>query len=478
MKYYIISGEASGDLHGSNLMKELHKLDARADFRCWGGDLMEAAGGKLVKHYRELAFMGFAEVIQNLGTIFKNISFCKKDIKAYQPDVLILVDYPGFNLRIAKWARLQGLKIVYYISPQIWAWKESRIHSIKKNVDKMLVILPFEKEFYARWNFKAEYVGHPLVEVVDDFQRSQVAGQWSIVNGEWAMVNGEWAMVNGQWSIVNGQYDRKSNTVNDDPLTNDPTTNDPITNDPLTNDPLTNDPTTNDPITNDPLTNDPITNDPLTNDPLTNDPTINAPMTSEPMTNALIGAPKIIALLPGSRQQEILKKLPIMLQVADHFADYQFVLAKAPGLASEFYESLVAPYKNVASVSNKTYDLLSQATAALVTSGTATLETALFAVPEVVCYKGNKISYHIARKLIKIKYISLVNLIMDKEVVKELIQDELKVENLVKELKLLLFDEAKKETLQKDYKKLRTLLSAGGHASCNAAKSIYAMLSP
>lgn len=403
MKYYIISGEASGDLHGSNLMKELRKLDGKADFRCWGGDLMEAAGGKLVKHYRELAFMGFAEVIQNLGTIFKNISFCKKDIRSYQPDVLILVDYPGFNLRIAKWARQQGLKIVYYISPQIWAWKESRIHSIKKNVDKMLVILPFEKDFYARWNFEVEYVGHPLVEVVDDFQRSQATRKWSMVNGQYLKAN-------------------------------------------------------------EPMTNDSLTTDLLTTDSLT----IN-PMTEE-------FPKKIIALLPGSRQQEILKKLPIMLQVADHFTDYQFVLAKAPGLPAEFYESLVAPCENVSAVSNKTYDLLSQSTAALVTSGTATLETALFAVPEVVCYKGNKISYHIARKLIKIKYISLVNLIMDKEVVKELIQDELTVENLVNELNLLLFDEDKKSVLQKDYKELRTLLSSGGHASANAAKSIYAML--
>ncbi len=398
MKYYIISGEASGDLHGSNLMKELHKLDGSADFRCWGGDLMEAAGGKLVKHYRELAFMGFAEVIQNLGTIFKNISFCKKDIKAYQPDVLILVDYPGFNLRIARWARQQGLKIVYYISPQIWAWKESRIHSIKKNVDKMLVILPFEKDFYARWNFEAEYVGHPLVEVVDDYQRSQATGQWSLVDGKYVRAN-------------------------------------------------------------EPMTTDLLTTDLLSTDPITQEV-----------------SKKIIALLPGSRQQEILKKLPIMLQVADQFTDYQFVLAKAPGLPAEFYESLVAPYKNVAAVSNKTYELLSKSAAALVTSGTATLETALFAVPEVVCYKGNKISYHIARKLIKIKYICLVNLIMDKEVVKELIQDELTVENLVRELNLLLYDEGKRISLQKDYKDLRTILSAGGHASANAARSIYAML--
>ncbi len=370
MKYYIISGEASGDLHGSNLIKELQTLDGDADFRCWGGDLMVATGATLVKHYRDLAFMGFAEVIQNIGTIFKNISFCKNDIKAYQPDVLILVDYPGFNLRIAKWARQQGLKIVYYISPQIWAWKESRIHSIKKNVDKMLVILPFEKDFYARWNFQAEYVGHPLVEVIDNFERTHV----------------------------------------------------------------------------------------------------------EQTDDANADAAPIIALLPGSRQQEILKKLPIMMQVANHFPNYRFVLAKAPGLPSEFYESLVAPFKNVAAVNNKTYELLSQSTAALVTSGTATLETALFAVPEVVCYKGNKISYEIARRLIKIKYICLVNLIMDKEVVKELIQDDLTVENLVKELNLLLFDEAKKAALQKDYAALRELLSAGGHASANAAKSIHQFL--
>jgi lipid-A-disaccharide synthase len=173
MKYYIISGEASGDLHGSNLIKELHKLDANASIRCWGGDLMQAAGATLVKHYRDLAFMGFTEVIKNIGTIFKNIAFCKQDILEHRPDVLILVDYPGFNLRIAKWAREQGLKIVYYISPQIWAWKENRIHSIKKNVDKMLVILPFEKDFYRKWDFEVEYVGHPLVEVIDEFAANE-----------------------------------------------------------------------------------------------------------------------------------------------------------------------------------------------------------------------------------------------------------------------------------------------------------------
>ena len=367
MKYYIISGEASGDLHGSNLIKELQNLDSLADIRCWGGDLMQATGATVVKHYRDLAFMGFTEVIKNIGTIFKNISFCKKDISAYKPDVLILIDYPGFNLRIAEWAKKQGLKIVYYISPQIWAWKESRVHSIKKNVDKMLVILPFEKRFYEKWNFEVEYVGHPLIEVIGKFKQES---------------------------------------------------------------------------------------------------------TGLPFT----GNEQVVALLPGSRKQEILKKLPIMLEVAKHFPEHLFMVAKAPGLTDEFYAVLLQPYSNVRSVTNKTYDLLLSAKAALVTSGTATLETALFDVPEVICYKGNKISYLIARQLIKIKYIGLVNLIMDKEVVKELIQDDLTVNNLVAELKQLLFDNDKKARLQKDYRELKALLTAGGNASANAARSIYNLL--
>ncbi len=388
MKYYIISGEASGDLHGSNLIKELHKLDADASVRCWGGDLMEAAGATLVKHYRDLAFMGFTEVIKNIGTIFKNIAFCKADILQHRPDILVLVDYPGFNLRIAKWAREQGLRIVYYISPQIWAWKENRIHSIKKNVDKMLVILPFEKEFYRKWNFEVEYVGHPLVEVVEEF-----VSRKSLVN---------------ESMVIKG--------------TDDLTINDPMTN----------------------------------NDKKTS-------------------RTKIIALLPGSRKQEILKKLPVMLEVARFFPDYKFVVAKAPGLTDAFYNDLLSPYKNVDAVANKTYDLLYNAEAAIVTSGTATLETALFAVPEVICYKSNNISYQIAKRLVKIKYICLVNLIMDKVVVRELIQDDLTVENLVAELNKLLFDEDRKLQLKQDYGALKTLLRAGGHASANAARSIYAM---
>jgi lipid-A-disaccharide synthase len=383
MKYYIIAGEASGDLHGSNLIKELRKLDAAANIRCWGGDKMEAAGATLVKHYRDLAFMGFIEVIKNLRTIFKNIDFCKKDIVDNKPDVLILIDYPGFNLRIAKWAKQQrlfaesGVKIIYYISPQVWAWKESRVKGIKENVDKMLVILPFEKEFYKKWNYEVEYVGHPLVEVVEEFRIRSLESE-----------------IKNRVPII--------------------------------------------------------------------------PNFKLPVTNSFI-----IALLPGSRQQEILKKLPIMLQVTKYFPNYQFVVAKAPGLEENFYNYLLAPYKNVSAVVNKTYELLAQSKAALVTSGTATLETALFAVPQVICYKGNTISYKIAKALVKIKYIGLVNLIMDKEVVKELIQDKLTVENLKTALDQLLTNEKKQLQLQQDYLSLKNLLSKGGHASANAAKSIY-----
>jgi lipid-A-disaccharide synthase len=372
MKYYIISGEASGDLHGSNLIKELKKRDAAADIRCWGGDKMQAAGATLVKHYKELAFMGFLEVIKNLGTILKNIKVCKEDILQYKPTALILIDYPGFNLRIAKWAKENGIPVIYYISPQVWAWKENRVKLIKKCVDKMLVILPFEKEFYKKWNYEVEYVGHPLVEVVDEFQESRIKDQESSAKDQ-----------------------ESKNTI---------------------------------------------------------------------------------ALLPGSRQQEILKKLPIMLEVAKHFPHYEFVVAKAPGLDESFYAELLAPYKNVSSVVNKTYELLVQSKAALVTSGTATLETALFAVPEVICYKGSAFSYQIAKRLIKIKFIGLVNLIMDKEVVKELIQDELTVDNLKYELNLLLTDKAKQQQLKEDYAALKTLLSKGGHASANAAASIYSYL--
>jgi lipid-A-disaccharide synthase len=364
MKYYIISGEASGDLHGSNLIKELHLQDASANIRCWGGDLMQAAGATLVKHYRELAFMGFAEVIKNLPTIFRNIKFCKEDITAFQPDIIILIDYPGFNLRIAEWAKQQGYKIVYYISPQVWAWKENRVKKMKQCIDKMLVILPFEKEYYQnKWNWEVEYVGHPLVEVVEASQKSGVGSEKLGEN--------------------------------------------------------------------------------------------------------------IIALLPGSRKQEITKKLPIMLEVSKSFPDYQFIVAQAPGQEDTFYQPFLQSYQNVSSTKNKTYELLMQSSAALVTSGTATLETALFAVPEAVCYKASTISYEIGKRVVNVKFISLVNLIMNKLIVKEFIQKDLTVENLTVELNELLNNEERKKQLSKDYADLKSLLSQGGHASAKAAKSIY-----
>lgn len=368
MKYYLIAGEASGDLHGSNLIKELKKQDAQADIRCWGGDLMQAAGGHLVKHYKDLAFMGFVEVLSNLRTIFRNLDFCKQDILDYQPDALILIDYPGFNLRMASWAHAQrsNFKIIYYISPQVWAWKENRVKQIRECVDKMLVILPFEKDFYRKWHYEVEYVGHPLVEVIDNYQAPAGA----------------------------------------------------------------------------------------------------IPEFDKP----------IIALLPGSRKQEILKKLPVMLKVSEFFPGYQFVVAQAPGQDQAFYNEILAPYPQVAAVSNQTYALLQKAHAACVTSGTATLETALFGVPEVVCYKGSAISYHIARRLIKVKYISLVNLIMDKLIVKELIQDDLTPVNLRRELDSLLDDPDRRRQLTRDYQDLKHLLSQGGHASANAAHSIVAFL--
>lgn len=367
MKYYIIAGEASGDLHGSNLIAALKKLDGAADIRCWGGDKMQAAGGTLVKHYRDLAFMGFTEVLMNLRTIFKNLAFCKEDILQYKPDTLILIDYPGFNLRIAKWAKQQGLKVIYYISPQVWAWKEGRVKMMKECIDKMLVILPFEKDYYQnKWNWEVEYVGHPLVE---EIERHKAQG-----------------------------------------------------------------------------------------------------------TRHKLSDKPIVALLPGSRKQEIAKKLPVMLEVSKSFPDHQFIVAEAPSVDDTFYRTFTEKYSNVSAVKNQTYDLLLQSKAALVTSGTATLETALFGVPEVVCYKGSYISYQIGKRLVKVKYISLVNLIMDKLVVKELIQNDMTSANLKKELALLLTDEKKIEMIKKDYAALKDLLSQGGNASAKAASLIYDLL--
>jgi lipid-A-disaccharide synthase len=362
MKYYIIAGEASGDLHGSNLIKELQELDGDANIRCWGGGKMEATGASLVKHYKELAFMGFAEVIKNLPAILKNIQFCKNDISFFGPDVIIFIDYPGFNLRIAKWAKEKNFKTVFYISPQVWAWKESRVKSIKHDIDKMIVILPFEKDFYKKWNYEVEYVGHPLVEVIEKFKKDHPG------------------------------IKKSSSTI---------------------------------------------------------------------------------ALLPGSRKQEIKSKLPVMLAATKNFPDYQFIVAKAPSIEDEFYDGFVKDYANVKMIANDTYSLLMKSAAALVTSGTATLETALFDVPEVVCYKAGHISYQIAKRLVKLKFICLVNLIMNREVVKELIQNDLTPERITSELKKILEDSSKREKLAEDYLQLKQLLSEGGNASKNAAASIY-----
>ncbi len=367
MKYYIIAGEASGDLHGSNLIKEIRKLDSAAVIRCWGGDKMQSAGGDLVKHYRDLAFMGFTEVLMNLGTILRNIKFCKKDILKFKPDALILIDYPGFNLRIAHWAKQQGLKVIYYISPQVWAWKENRVKKMKQCIDKMLVILPFEKDYYKnKWDWEVEYVGHPLVEEVERYKAQ------------------------------------------------------------------------------------------ATSDQLSDKP--------------------IIALLPGSRKQEIAKKLPIMLKTSKNFPGYQFIVAEAPSVDESFYKTFTEKYSNVSALKNQTYELLMQAKAALVTSGTATLETALFGVPEVVCYKGSFISYQIGKRLVSVKYICLVNLIMDKPVVKELIQHEMTAKNFEKELSSILTNENTISRIKTDYDALKNLLSVHGNASANAAQSIVSFL--
>lgn len=365
MKYYIIAGEASGDLHGSNLMKAIHNTDVHADIRFWGGDLMQAVGGTLVKHYKERAFMGFIEVIMNLNKIFKLISFCKKDIESFNPDVIVFIDNSGFNLRIAKWAKQAGFKTHYYISPQVWASRASRVKAIKRDIDAMYVILPFVKPFYKKHNYEVHFVGHPLIDAIAN--REQV-----------------------------DEFEfRTEHALNDKP---------------------------------------------------------------------------IIALLPGSRKQEITKMLSVMLSLVDDYPKYQFVIAGAPSQDYSFYETFIKS-NNVKFISNKTYDLLSISMAALVTSGTATLETALFKVPQVVCYKGSNISYQIAKRIITLKFISLVNLVMDREVVTELIQNDFNKTRLKQELDHILNLDSRKK-LFLDYFELEKILGGKG-ASKKTAKLIY-----
>jgi len=368
MRYYLIAGEASGDLHGSNLVKALRKKDSDAMVQGWGGDLMNAAGVRITKHYRDLAFMGFYEVVKNIATIRKNFKTCKADILAFQPDVVILIDYPGFNLRMAKWIKKKGFKIIYYISPQIWAWHTSRVHNIKKFIDQMLVILPFEKIFYKQYNYEVDFVGHPLLDHLVD--------------------------------LPSADDFRIEHDLDDRP---------------------------------------------------------------------------VIALLPGSRKQEIKRMLTGMLAVVDDFKNYQFVIAGAPAIPLAYYRSLVAEEKFSEAftpkvVNNQTYKLLSLSHAALVTSGTATLETALFDVPQVVCYDGNPLSFQLARKLVKVKYISLVNLVLDYPLVKELIQSDFNKKKITTELNKIL-DKNRRYEILAGYADLRKALGNVG-ASERAAEKI------
>lgn len=361
MKYYIIAGEASGDLHASNLIKALRKKDPQAQVRAWGGDLMRAQGAEIVKHYRELAFMGFVEVLMNLRTILRNLKFAKRDIEQFRPDAVILVDYPGFNLKVAEFTHSRGIKTFYYISPQVWAWKEHRVKSIKKHIDRMFVILPFEKDFYHRHHFEADFVGHPLLDALKNRTKcSQEAFREE---------------------------------------------------------------------------------------------------------NGLDGRP-LIALLPGSRKQEIAKMLPTMARMQDEFPDYQFAIAGAPSQEKTYYDKILGD-RSLPVIFGRTYDLLSCSHAALVTSGTATLETALLEIPEVVCYKGSYISYCIARWVIRVPFISLVNLIMGRQIVKELIQGDFNFNSLREELGKILEGSGRDKILS-DYALLESRLGEGSASETTA----------
>ena len=365
VRFYLIAGEASGDLHAANLILQLKKQHPNSSFRAWGGDRMEAAGAEVVKHYRELAFMGFVEVITNLRTILKNIARCKKDIATHQPDALILIDYPGFNMRIGPYAKSLGIPVYYYISPQIWAWKQNRVHKLKQFVHRMFVILPFEKDFYAKFDMDVDFVGHPLLDAIAEFNRTPL-------NEEELFEN---------WGV---------------------------------------------------------------------DP-----------------EKRLVALLPGSRKQEVKVMLQVMLKAAARRDDLQLVVAAAPSLEPDFYREVLRG-TDVQVVYGQTYSLLRMAHAAMVTSGTATLETALFDVPQVVCYKGNYMSYLIARQLVKIKYISLVNLIMDREVVRELIQKDMNPKTLGKELGRISDDVNYREKMKSDYSELRQVLGGEGASAVTA----------
>ena len=362
MKYYIIAGEASGDLHGSNLIKELKIINPSSTFRCWGGDLMKSQCNKLVMHYDDFSYMGFLEVIVNAKKILSYISLCKKDIEEYNPDVIIYIDYPGFNMKIAEWAKRKNFINHFYISPKVWVWKEYRVKKIKRVIDKMYVILPFEEGFYInKHNYKVDFVGHPLLDAIDNQKK------------------------------FNRQEFLAKNKLSSKP---------------------------------------------------------------------------VIALLPGSRNQEIIKLLPLMLDVVSNFKDYQIIIAGAPNKSINYYEKIILSNNESRSsikvICNQTYDILRISSAAIVTSGTATLETALFKVPQVVCYKTSMISYLIGRLLIhNLKFISLVNIILDKHVVKELIQNNCNKDNLVIELQKIL-NKSDRSLMLKEYELLHKKLGGKG----------------
>ena len=366
MKYYIIAGEASGDLHGSNLMKGLKASDSSAEFRFWGGDLMAAEGGTLVRHYKETAVVGFVEVLMSLDKITKNLRLCKKDLLDYKPDVLILIDYPGFNFRIAKFAKENNIIVFYYISPKVWAWKESRVKNLKRDVDRLFIIFPFEIEYFKKWGINAIYNGNPLLD--------STAGHPVHKESEHEF--------------------RKRNNLNEKP---------------------------------------------------------------------------IIGLLAGSRVMEINYLLPRMVKIEQNFPDYQFLLAGAPSIEKSIYNKHLKS-SNIKLLTGETYGILKHSKATVLSSGTASLEAALLDAPQVVCYGGNEISYRIAKLLVKVKFISLVNLILDRPVVKELIQHECTPDKITKELKKLL-GKGQREKLVKKYSKLRDLLGGEG-ASVKVAKSM------
>lgn len=370
MKYYIIAGEASGDLHGSNLMHELAAQDSSAEFRFWGGDKMAEVGGaeNLVMHYKKASFMGFWEVLKNLRTIFGQIDRCKADLVDYQPDVVILIDYPGFNFRIAKFAKQRGIKVFYYISPKVWAWKESRVKRLKADVDKLFIIFPFEIEYFKRWGIDAFYGGNPLVDAVA--VRNKTKGDFGAFC-----------------------------TAND------------------------------------------------------------------------LNIKPVVALLSGSRKHEIDWNLPTMVEVSKAMPEYQFVVAGVSWLDRPIYEKHLAG-SEVKYLCDKTYELLSHASGAIVTSGTATLETALFGVPEIVCFRGPWISMLIAKMFIKVKYVSLVNLIMDREVVVELLQMAMTEANATRELKAVLPHGEHHAAIMDDYAELNKLVGGEGASARVAAEMI------